>query len=89
MIMFKLKPFDVLYFGSGKTLSVATSVKSIFPPYPHTIAGAICSKIYKKTGIDVSQILKYIYGLFYLMKLKTKFIFLYLQIFIKLEKVKN
>jgi len=64
MIMFKLKPFDVLYFGSGKTLSVATSVKSIFPPYPHTIAGAICSKIHKKTGIDVSQILKYIYGPF-------------------------
>lgn len=64
MIMFKLKPFDVLYFGSGKTLSVAASVKSIFPPYPHTIAGAICSKIYKKTGIDVSQILKYIYGPF-------------------------
>jgi len=64
MFKFTIKPYDVLFFGSGKPFNVGESVQSIFPPHPTTFAGAICSKISSQKGIDVSKILKAVYGPF-------------------------
>jgi CRISPR-associated protein Cmr3 len=64
MLKFTIKPYDVLFFGSGKPFNVGESVQSIFPPHPTTFAGAICSKIYAQKGINVPGILKAVYGPF-------------------------
>lgn len=65
MIKFTLIPFDVLFFGSSKpfNLNVQEAI-SIFPPFPSTLASAICGKIFSERKIDVSGILKKIYGPF-------------------------
>ncbi|MEO0263511.1 MAG: type III-B CRISPR module-associated protein Cmr3 [candidate division WOR-3 bacterium] len=64
MLKFIIKPFDVLFFGGGKPFNIGDTAKSIFPPFPHTFAAAICSKIYSEFKIDVSNILKSVYGPF-------------------------
>ncbi len=64
MLRFKIKPYDVLFFGSGKPFNLGETAKSVFPPFPHTFAGAICAKIYQHYGIDTSEILKHVYGPF-------------------------
>jgi len=64
MLKFKIKPYDVLFFGSGKPFNLGDTARSIFPPFPHTFAGAICSKIYWKYKIDITKILKDVYGPF-------------------------
>ncbi|GAB6078510.1 type III-B CRISPR module-associated protein Cmr3 [Hydrogenobaculum acidophilum] len=60
MLKFTIKPYDVLFFGSGKPFNVGESVQSIFPPHPTTFAGAVCSKIYA----GPSKLLKAVYGPF-------------------------
>ena len=64
MIKFTLTPYDVLFFGSGRPFNRGDVVASIFPPAPNTFASAICSKIYYFKKIDVSNILKAVYGPF-------------------------
>ncbi|MGB9823753.1 MAG: type III-B CRISPR module-associated protein Cmr3 [Candidatus Hydrothermia bacterium] len=64
MLKFKIKPYDVLFFGSGKPFNLGDIARSIFPPFPHTFAGAICSKIYWECKIDITKILKAVYGPF-------------------------
>lgn len=64
MLRFKIKPYDVLFFGGGKPFNLGETAKSVFPPFPHTFAGAICSKIYQYYGTDTSDILKHVYGPF-------------------------
>jgi len=64
MLKFEIKPFDVLFLGSGKPFHVGDTAVSIFPPLPHTLAGAICSKIYHERKINPSRVLKRIYGPF-------------------------
>lgn len=63
MIKFKITPYDVFFFGSGRPFNVGDVVYSIFP-HPHTLAGAICAKIHAHTKIDTSKILRSIYGPF-------------------------
>jgi len=62
MIKFTLTPYDVLFFGSGRPFNRGDVVASVFPPHPNTFASAICSKIYHLKNIDVSNILKAVYG---------------------------
>lgn len=73
MIKFTIKPYDVLYFGSGKPFNRGDVVTSIFPPHPTTFAGAICSKIRTEKGIDTSNILTAVYGPFIRKKGKLYF----------------
>jgi len=61
MLKFTLGPYDVLYFGSGRPFNRGDVVDSVFPPYPHTFAGAICSKF---KDIDATSILRAVYGPF-------------------------
>ena len=64
MIRFTLKPYDVLFFGLGRPFNRGDVVASAFPPHPNTFASAICSKIYQFKNIDISGILKSVYGPF-------------------------
>ncbi|MEO0151709.1 MAG: type III-B CRISPR module-associated protein Cmr3 [candidate division WOR-3 bacterium] len=65
MIKFILKPFDVLFFGSGKPFNFSVQeASSIFPSFPNTLASSICSKILVEKGIDISRIIKKFYGPF-------------------------
>lgn len=65
MIKFVIKPFDVLFFGGGKPFNLGDTARSVFLPFPHTFASALCSKIYFEYKIeDVSNILKSVYGPF-------------------------
>ena len=64
MIKFTLTPYDVLFFGSGKPFNRGDVVDSIFPPHPNTFASAICSKVYSHKNINISNILKAVYGPF-------------------------
>jgi CRISPR-associated protein Cmr3 len=64
MFKFNIKPYDVLFFGSGKPFNLGDTARSIFPPFPHTFAGAICSKIYWEYKINITKILKDVYGPF-------------------------
>jgi CRISPR-associated protein Cmr3 len=64
MIRFALRPYDVLFFGSGRPFNRGDVVASAFPPHPNTFASAICSKIYQFKNIDISGILKSVYGPF-------------------------
>jgi len=72
VLKFKLKPCDVLYFGSGKTLRIAQAVKSVFPPCPHTVAGAICSKL---NSLNINKPLKKLFGPFLYNEKEKKFYF--------------
>lgn len=64
MIKLTIKPFDVLFFGSGKPFNMGDVAESVFPPHPTTFAGAVCSKIYTHKNKDVSNILNAVYGPF-------------------------
>ncbi len=64
MLTLKIKPFDVLFFGSGKPFNIGSVVHSTFPPMPHTIAGAISAKFKYELKIDSSMIIKRIFGPF-------------------------
>ncbi|MCM8808485.1 MAG: type III-B CRISPR module-associated protein Cmr3 [Candidatus Omnitrophica bacterium] len=75
MLKFIIKPFDVLFFGGGKPFNIGDTAKSIFPPFPHTFAAAICSKIYSEFKIDVSNILESVYGPFLFNERENKLYF--------------
>lgn len=64
MLKFEFKPFDVLFFGSGKPFNRGDDANSIFPPFPHTFAGAISKKLATFCKIDSSRTIKSIYGPF-------------------------
>lgn len=65
MLKFELKPYDVLFFGSGKPFNLnVQEASSIFPPFTTTIAGAISGKISSEKGIDSKRVIKKIYGPF-------------------------
>jgi len=69
MLKFTLKPYDVLFFGSGKPFNRGDVVSSSFPPHPNTLASAIYSKLYHSNMIDESvvnnpNIIKAVYGPF-------------------------
>lgn len=65
MIKFVFSPYDVLFLGSGKPFNPGIQdITSIFPPFQNTLVSAICSKIYYEKGIDVSKIIKNLYGPF-------------------------
>jgi len=66
MLKFIIEPYDVLFFGSGKPFNIGDVANSVFPPFPNTFASAICSKIYHHFNINVSNILKAVYGPFFL-----------------------
>jgi CRISPR-associated protein Cmr3 len=65
MLKFIIEPYDVLFFGSGKPFNIGDVANSVFPPFPNTFASAICSKIYHHFNINVSNILKAVYGPFF------------------------
>ncbi len=74
MVRFEIEPYDVLFFGSGKQFNIGSQdMHSIFPPFPHTLAGSICARIYAKKGINVSNIIKEVYGPF--LKLQDRILF--------------
>jgi CRISPR-associated protein Cmr3 len=69
MLKFTLKPYDVLFFGSGKPFNRGDVVNSSFPPHPNTLASAIYSKLYHSNMIDESvvnnpNVIKAVYGPF-------------------------
>jgi CRISPR-associated protein Cmr3 len=64
MLKFEFKPFDVLFFGSGKPFNRGDDASSIFPPFSHTFAGAISKKLTTFLKIESSKAIKYIYGPF-------------------------
>lgn len=67
MIKFTINPYDVLFFGSGKPFNKGGNAKSIFPPFPNSIASSIFAKFYIETGIKISEeqgIYKAVYGPF-------------------------
>ncbi len=45
MIKLEISPFDVLFFGDGKPFNMGGTAKSMALPMPHTVAGAITSKL--------------------------------------------
>ncbi|MEJ5274199.1 MAG: type III-B CRISPR module-associated Cmr3 family protein, partial [Spirochaetota bacterium] len=55
MIKFTINPYDVLFFGSGKPFNKGGNAKSIFPPFPNSIASSIFAKFYIETGIKISE----------------------------------
>ena len=69
MLKFTLKPYDVLFFGSGKPFNRGDVVSSSFPPHPNTLASAIYSKLYHSNMIDESvvnnpNVIRAVYGPF-------------------------
>lgn len=67
MLKFTIKPYDVLFFGSGKPFNVGGDAESIFPPFPHSFASAIYAKLLSETGIKILEeqgIYKAVYGPF-------------------------
>ncbi|MEO0244586.1 MAG: type III-B CRISPR module-associated protein Cmr3 [candidate division WOR-3 bacterium] len=76
MLKFTIKPFDVLFFGGGKPFNLGDTARSVFPAFPHTFASALCSKIYFEYKIDVSNILKSVYGPFLFNEEENKIYFL-------------
>jgi len=69
MLKFTLKPYDVLFFGSGKPFNRGDVVSSSFPPHPNTLASAIYSKLYHSAMIDESivnnpNVIRAVYGPF-------------------------
>ncbi len=69
MLMFTLKPYDVLFFGSGKPFNRGDIADSSFPPHPNTLASAIYSKLYysgviSKKVIDNPDVINEVYGPF-------------------------
>lgn len=63
MLKFVIKPFDVLFFRDSRPFNVGGVVSSIFPPFPHTFAGAISSIIYQDLKVN-DLLLKKVYGPF-------------------------
>jgi len=61
MLKFTFTPYDILFFGSGRPFNRGDVVDSVFPPFPHTFAGAITSKFKKFADINI---LKTVYGPF-------------------------
>ncbi|WAM33725.1 type III-B CRISPR module-associated protein Cmr3 [Caldicellulosiruptor morganii] len=64
MLKFEFKPFDVLFFGSGKPFNRGDDASSIFPPFPHTLAGAISQRLTTFSKIESSRTIKFIFGPF-------------------------
>lgn len=65
MIKFIIKPFDILFFGTGRPFNFnVQEATSRLLPFPHTLAGAISNKISAEKGIDTSKIIKHFYGPF-------------------------
>ncbi len=64
MFEFKIKPFDVLYFGSTKPFSIGDVTKSDYFPTSYKLASAICFKLYQAFKIDPNNIIKSFYGPF-------------------------
>ena len=60
MLKFNIKPYDVLFFGSGRPFNLGDVATSVFPPFPHTVAGAISSLI----GSSAARVLKRVFGPF-------------------------
>lgn len=74
MIKFFLYPYDILFFGKGKPFNPGSQdMFSSFPPLPHISASSICAKIYFEKGINISKILKSLYGPFIIKEEKLLF----------------
>jgi len=73
MLKFVIQPFDVLFFRDARPFNVGDTARSIFPPFPHTFAGAICSVIYQQ--VKDPQILKNVYGPFLYCESENKIYF--------------
>jgi len=69
ILRFTIKPYDVLFFGSGKPFNLGDVAVSIFPPFPHTLAGAISSRI------TINNPLKRIFGPFLFNQKESKLYF--------------
>jgi len=63
MLKFVIKPFDVLFFRDSRPFNIGGVVSSVFPPFPHTFAGAISSIIYQDLKVNDFP-LKKVYGPF-------------------------
>jgi len=75
MLKFVIQPFDVLFFRDSRPFNAGDTARSIFPPFPHTFAGAICSVIYQHKKVKDPQILKNVYGPFLYFKNENKIYF--------------
>ncbi len=65
MMKFTVTPHDLLYFGSGKPFNFgAQNMQTAFPPFPHTFAGAISTKLADELGIEKKEIIKTLFGPF-------------------------
>lgn len=64
MLKFVIKPFDVLFFRDTRPFNIGGVVSSIFPPFPHTFAGAISAIIFQDLKVSNREFLKKIYGPF-------------------------
>lgn len=64
MLKFVIHPFDVLFFRDSKPFNIGGTASSIFPPFPHTFAGAISSIIYQHKQVSRPEVLKDVYGPF-------------------------
>jgi len=64
MLKFVIKPFDILFFRDSKPFDIGGVASSIFPPFPHTFAGAISSIIYQDLKINDFKVLEKVYGPF-------------------------
>jgi CRISPR-associated protein Cmr3 len=66
MLKFNITPLDVLLFRSGRPFNPGDYAESIFPPSPHTFAGAIGGKLwtYKCVSIIEQNIITKFYGPF-------------------------
>lgn len=75
MIQFRLKPFDVLYFGAGKPFNIGAAVNSIFPPNPHTFAGGVTKLLFEPDSNLDPKLLKSVFGPFIFNGNENKFYF--------------
>ncbi|MCP2619530.1 VacB/RNase II family 3'-5' exoribonuclease [Candidatus Aminicenantes bacterium AC-335-K20] len=66
MLKFTITPLDVLLFRAGRPFNPGDYAESIFPPFPHTFAGAIGGKLwtYKSISIIEQDIITKFYGPF-------------------------
>ncbi len=64
MLEFRIKPFDVLYFGKTKPFSIGDVVKSDYFPTSYKLVSSICSKLRHAFNIDTTNIIKSFYGPF-------------------------
>ncbi len=73
MIGLKLKPYDVLFLGQGTPFNIGGVVSSLFPPSPHTIAGAVTAKVISLANDP--KIIKSFLGPFLFNETERKFYF--------------